>query len=45
MAGHAAPGSEVTIPTAASKVGHTQADQHGDWVFVPSTPLPPARAN
>jgi nucleoid-associated protein YgaU len=41
MAGHAAPGSEVTITEGGKPVGHTQADQHGDWVFVPSAPLAP----
>jgi LysM domain len=41
MAGRAAPGSEVTIADGGKEVGHVQADQHGDWVFVPSTPLPP----
>ncbi len=39
MAGRAAPGSEVTIADGRKEVGHVQADQHGDWVFVPSTPL------
>ena len=37
MAGHAAPGSDVTITDAGKVVGHAQADQHGDWVFVPPT--------
>ena len=41
MAGRAAPGSDVTVTDAGKVVGHAQADQHGDWVFVPSTPLPP----
>lgn len=41
MAGRAAPGSDVTITDAGKIVGHAQADQHGDWVFVPSTPLSP----
>ena len=41
MAGHAAPGSDVTITDAGKVVGHAQADRNGDWVFVPSTPLPP----
>jgi nucleoid-associated protein YgaU len=40
MAGHATPGSQVTITDAGKEIGRTQADQHGDWVFVPSTPLP-----
>jgi nucleoid-associated protein YgaU len=41
MAGRAAPGSEVTITDGDKEVGHVRADQHGDWVFVPSTPLAP----
>jgi LysM domain len=41
MAGHAASGSQVTIADGGKEVGHVQADQHGDWVFVPSTPLTP----
>jgi hypothetical protein len=41
MAGRAAPGSEVTIIDAGKEVGRAKADQHGDWVFVPSTPLQP----
>jgi hypothetical protein len=41
MAGRAAPGSEVTIAEGGKEVGHVQADQRGDWVFVPATPLPP----
>jgi nucleoid-associated protein YgaU len=41
MAGRAAPGSEVTITDAGKEVGRAKADQHGDWVFVPPSPLPP----
>jgi nucleoid-associated protein YgaU len=41
MAGHAAPGSDVTIADAGKEVGHAKADQNGDWVFIPSAPLPP----
>jgi nucleoid-associated protein YgaU len=41
IAGHAAPGSDVTISDAGKAVGHAQADQNGDWVFVPSTPIAP----
>jgi LysM domain len=41
MAGHATPGSDVTITDAGKVVGHAQADQNGDWVFTPATPLPP----
>lgn len=41
MAGRAAPGSEVTISTGGTSIGKVQADQNGDWVFVPSTRLSP----
>jgi hypothetical protein len=41
MAGHAAPGSDIRIEEAGREIGHAQADQHGDWVFVPTEPLPP----
>jgi len=41
MAGHAAPGSEIRIEEAGREIGHAQADQHGDWVFVPTEPLAP----
>ncbi len=41
MAGHAAPGSDIRIEEAGREIGHVQADQHGDWVFVPTEPLPP----
>ncbi len=41
MAGRATPGSEVTIADGDKEVGHVQADQHGEWVFVPSAPLAP----
>ncbi len=41
MAGHAAPGAEIHIEEAGREIGRAQADQHGDWVFVPTEPLPP----
>ena len=41
MAGHAAPGAEVRIEEAGREIGRTLADQQGEWVFVPSEPLPP----
>ena len=44
MAGRAAPGSDVTIADGGKEVGHAQADQHGDWVFVPSDPAAARRA-
>jgi nucleoid-associated protein YgaU len=45
LAGHAAPGAEVVIQDAGKAIGHTTADGAGNWVFVPTAPLPPgARA-
>lgn len=41
MAGRAAPGARVTIADGGKVIGQAQADQSGDWVFVPSSPLPP----
>jgi hypothetical protein len=41
IAGHAAPGSDIRIEEAGREIGHAQADEHGDWVFVPTEPLPP----
>lgn len=41
MAGHAAPGSDIRIEEAGREIGHARADQRGDWVFVPTEPLPP----
>ncbi len=41
MAGRAAPGSEVTIADGGKEIGRARADQHGDWVFVPTGPLTP----
>ena len=41
MAGRAAPGSKVIISDDGNKVGEATADQHGDWMFIPSVPLPP----
>jgi len=39
MAGRAAPNAEVTIRDGGNVIGHVRADEHGQWVFVPSTPL------
>jgi len=45
LAGHAAPGADVTILDAGKDIGHATADAGGNWVFIPSTALPPgARA-
>ncbi|HEY1931696.1 MAG TPA: LysM peptidoglycan-binding domain-containing protein [Acetobacteraceae bacterium] len=41
MAGRAAPGAAVTILDAGKAIGQTTADANGDWVFTPTTPLPP----
>jgi nucleoid-associated protein YgaU len=41
MAGRAAPGAKVIISDDGKQIGQAQADQSGDWVFVPSTPLTP----
>jgi nucleoid-associated protein YgaU len=41
MAGRAAPGADVTILDAGKAIGHAKADANGDWVFTPTTPLPP----
>jgi nucleoid-associated protein YgaU len=40
LAGHAAPGAEVTVQDAGRPVGNATADNAGNWVIVPSTPLP-----
>jgi nucleoid-associated protein YgaU len=41
MAGHAAPGAEVSIVWGGEEIGRVQADKQGAWVFVSSTPLSP----
>ncbi|MFO1032766.1 MAG: hypothetical protein U1E15_01225 [Hyphomicrobiales bacterium] len=40
IAGHAAPGSEVTIKFAGQEVGKATANAEGSFVFVPDKPLP-----
>ncbi len=40
LAGRAAPGAQVTITNNGTEIGRTQADQHGQWVVLPSAPLP-----
>ena len=40
MAGRAAPGSEVVIAEDGKEIGRAQANPQGEWVFVPSAPLP-----
>lgn len=41
MAGRAAPGAEVVVRDGDRMLGRVQADEHGEWVFVPDHPLPP----
>jgi len=41
LAGRAAPNSLVIIHDGEREVGRVQADPRGEWVFVPSQPLPP----
>ena len=41
IAGRAAPGAEVTVLDGNRVVGKATADDHGEWVLVPTEPLPP----
>lgn len=41
IAGRAEPGTVVEIFDGDKKIGEARADGRGEWVFVPSTPLPP----
>lgn len=41
IAGRAEPGSTVTILDGGRTLGGTQADSRGEWVFLPTAPLPP----
>ena len=40
IAGRAAPGAEVTIADNGRDIGRAQADSLGQWVVIPSAPLP-----
>ena len=40
IAGRAAPGAQVIIRQGGKEIGHATADGRGEWVFVPSEPLP-----
>ena len=40
MAGRAEPGRVVEIFDGGKKIGEVTTDERGEWVFVPSTPLP-----
>lgn len=39
MAGRAAPGAAVVISDGAAELGRVVADDRGEWVFLPETPL------
>lgn len=41
MAGRAEPGAEVRILDGDTEIGRVKADGRGEWVFLPSSPLPP----
>jgi len=41
IAGRAAPNAEVTIRQGDTVLGTVRADDRGEWVFVPKTPLSP----
>ncbi|WP_445681969.1 LysM peptidoglycan-binding domain-containing protein [Radicibacter daui] len=41
IAGKAAPGAEVTVMLGDKPLGKVTADNHGEWVFVPTEPLKP----
>ena len=41
MAGRAEPGSRVFIMEGDTSIGEVIADERGEWVFVPETPLAP----
>lgn len=40
IAGRAEPGSTVTVMDGGRALGSTQADSRGEWVFLPTEPLP-----
>ena len=41
MAGRAAPGAEIILRQGDVEIGRTRADDHGEWVFLPSEPMRP----
>jgi nucleoid-associated protein YgaU len=41
LAGRAEPDTEVVIRDGGQEIGRVMADTHGEWVFVPTEPLPP----
>lgn len=40
IAGRAAPGTELILLDNGAPIGTTQADSYGEWVFIPTAPLP-----
>lgn len=40
VAGRAAPGADVSVTSNGQEIGHTQADQAGQFVLLPAKPLP-----
>lgn len=45
LAGRAMPKAEVVILDGGKEIGRTIADGRGEWVFVPSNPMPPGARN
>lgn len=43
MAGRAEPGRRVIVLDGDHPLGEVQADDRGEWVFIPETPLPPGQ--
>ena len=41
MAGRAASGSEVTVTSNGQVIGTGTADENGEWVILPTAPIPP----
>ena len=41
MAGRAAPHADIVILDGPREIGRAKADDRGEWVFVPATPMPP----
>jgi nucleoid-associated protein YgaU len=41
MAGRAAPHAEIAILDGTTEIGRVKADDRGEWVFVPTGPMPP----
>ncbi len=41
IAGRAAPGARVTVKDGDKELGQVTADSRGEWVLIPTAPLPP----